>query len=254
MFDDGCCTDTSRAQHALELRVARLYGELLNLDPQDRPQALTLCRDSILRYLHGGLGQLPAGFASLDASKPWICYWITHSLALLGTELPPSISQDDVIAFLSSCQHPAGGWGGGVGQLAHLAPTYAAVCTLGTLGTPAAFDSIQQQQLHAFLQRMAIPAAKGGGFTMHEGACCRGQLQECSCMCMPSASSISRCIQHTRKPVRTSSMHTACCLPCCARAWGCGLLYYVLSAWRLVHALCLLPCANSWAATGAMCS
>ncbi len=41
-----------------------------------------------LAWLQSGLGKLPAGFASLGASRPWIVYWVTHSLALLGADLP----------------------------------------------------------------------------------------------------------------------------------------------------------------------
>lgn len=49
-----------------------------------------------------------------------------------------------VVAFLSSCQHPEGGYGGGPGQLAHLAPTYAAVSALLTLGGQEALTSINR--------------------------------------------------------------------------------------------------------------
>jgi protein farnesyltransferase subunit beta len=49
-----------------------------------------------------------------------------------------------VTAFLSSCQHPEGGYGGGPGQLAHLAPTYAAVSALLTLGGQEALSSINR--------------------------------------------------------------------------------------------------------------
>jgi prenyltransferase beta subunit len=49
-----------------------------------------------------------------------------------------------VTAFLSSCQHPQGGYGGGPGQLAHLAPTYAAASALLTLGGQEALSSIDR--------------------------------------------------------------------------------------------------------------
>ena len=42
-----------------------------------------LDREAHVRYLLKGLGTLSKGFTSLDASKPWICYWILHSLDLL---------------------------------------------------------------------------------------------------------------------------------------------------------------------------
>ncbi len=37
----------------------------------------------------------------------------------------PQVSAGDIVAFLRRCQDPAGGFGGGPGQLPHLAPTYA---------------------------------------------------------------------------------------------------------------------------------
>lgn len=49
-----------------------------------------------------------------------------------------------VVSFLSSCQHPQGGYGGGPGQMAHLAPTYAAVGALVTLGGEEALASIDR--------------------------------------------------------------------------------------------------------------
>ena len=42
--------------------------------------------------------------------------------------LPPA-----AIDFLAACQHSDGGFGGAPGQLAHLAPTYAALAALATL-------------------------------------------------------------------------------------------------------------------------
>jgi protein farnesyltransferase subunit beta len=85
-----------------------------------------------------------AGFISLDASRPWICYWILHGLALLQAPPPQNISGSQVITFLQACQHASGGYGGGPGHLPHLAPTYAAVCALLTLGGQEAYDSIDR--------------------------------------------------------------------------------------------------------------
>jgi hypothetical protein len=34
-----------------------------------------LLRDHHIDYLKSGLGALPAGFVSLDSSRPWIAYW-----------------------------------------------------------------------------------------------------------------------------------------------------------------------------------
>lgn len=54
--------------------------------------------------------------------------------------------------FLSfRCQHESGGFCGGPGQLPHLAPTYAAICTLCIIGTEEAYSVINRENLYAFL-------------------------------------------------------------------------------------------------------
>lgn len=139
------------------------------MEPAEMAPYLQLNRQVHTAFLQGGLGQLNAGFAALDAGRPWICYWIVHSLALLNAPLPDGISADDVADFLACCQHPTGGFGGGPMQLAHLAPTYAAVCALVTLGTEYALSIIDRVALLEFLERMIIPSERGGGFSVHEG-------------------------------------------------------------------------------------
>lgn len=48
------------------------------------------------------------------------------------------------ISSISSWQHPQGGFSGGPYQLAHLAPTYAAVNSLAILGSNEAMDVIDR--------------------------------------------------------------------------------------------------------------
>ena len=88
MFEDDRPTRTSEAQHEVEQEVHQLYANLLQLPPQSRLEALRLRRADHVRYLCSGLQTLPAGYIKLNASRPWICYWITHSLALLDAPLP----------------------------------------------------------------------------------------------------------------------------------------------------------------------
>ena len=77
---------------------------------------------------------------------------------------------EDVASFLGSCQSPDGGFGGGPQQLPHLAPTYAAVAALTDLGQPAALAVIDRRGVAAFIQRMAVPSERGGGFRVCDGA------------------------------------------------------------------------------------
>lgn len=124
-----------------------------------------------------------AGFSSLDASRPWICFWIIHSLALLGAPLPETPPRRSVIDFLAACQHPTGGFGGGPFQLPHLATTYAAVASLVTLGGAEALDVIDRPGLSSFLLSMCAPGDAGGGMTMHAG----GEVDIRGCYCALAA-------------------------------------------------------------------
>lgn len=124
-----------------------------------------------------------AGFSSLDASRPWIVYWIVHSLALLECPLPLAPSRTAIISFLASCQHPEGGFGGGPYQLAHLATTYAAVAALVTIGSEDALAIVNRDSLLSFFLRMCIPKERGGGMTMHEG----GEVDIRGCYCALAA-------------------------------------------------------------------
>jgi protein farnesyltransferase subunit beta len=145
-----------------------------------------LCRLQHASYAGRGLRGLPGGYSSLDASRPWLCYWILNALDLLNalpapstlstTSKPPTkraasssstlaSMTSRVVDFLKRCQAPTGGFGGGPGQLPHMAPTYAAVNALVIIGTEEAYSAIDRPGLHAFLLARKRP---DGSFTMHE--------------------------------------------------------------------------------------
>jgi protein farnesyltransferase subunit beta len=83
---------------------------------------------------------LKPSFVSLDASRPWMIYWCLHGLDLLGSELD-ELSLCGVVHTLRACFTPSGdssgggGFGGGPGQMPHLATTYAAVLSLCIVST-----------------------------------------------------------------------------------------------------------------------
>jgi len=131
-----------------------------------------LSRDAHVDYLLKGLRALPQGFTSLDASRTWVVYWCTHGLALLGYDLhvEDEALARDVVEFLKSCRPSAGlgvgGFGGGPGQIPHLATTYAATCALVTIGTDYAREALDVDAIRAFLCAMKD---QDGGFRVHEG-------------------------------------------------------------------------------------
>ena len=169
MIEDGVITATSVEQTNLEDRIASLYQQFVDTPLSRSAEALVLNRKQHIEYLHGGLQYLPSGFIVLESSRPWICFWIVHSLALLDALLPPEVPAEAIIDFLATCQDPAGGFAGGPIQLAHLAPTYAAVACLVTLGGQAALSVTNREAAYSFLQCRAVSAEDGGGFTVCEG-------------------------------------------------------------------------------------
>lgn len=127
---------------------------------------ISLDRAKHVRYCRAGLESLSAGMSALDASRPWLCYWIVHSLELMGEAIDASTTARLVDFLGTRCQDETGGFAGGPGQMAHLAPTYAAVNALVTLGTTDAYRCIRRPDLYAFLSRLKNA---DGSFSVHTG-------------------------------------------------------------------------------------
>ena len=108
---------------------------------------------------------LPSGFVVLDASKPWICYWILHALNIL--DALPTHLHDRIISTLNATQNLSGGFGGCNGQMAHCAPNYAAVLSLCTLGTHKALEIIDRKKMYSFF--LSVKHASGGFRMHHDG-------------------------------------------------------------------------------------
>lgn len=126
----------------------------------------TLARKKHISCLISSLtGELSKHYEKLVPSQTWIVYWITHSLSLLEqTQFLDSVV-DDVIEFMRECAHKSGGYGGGPGQIAHLATTFAAVNALITTSSEEALESIDRVNLVRFLHRMKQP---DGSFSVHD--------------------------------------------------------------------------------------
>ena len=54
-------------------------------------------------FVRRGLAELSQGYECLDASRPWLVYWLLHSLELLEETITEE-EKDDIVAFLSLCQ------------------------------------------------------------------------------------------------------------------------------------------------------
>ena len=167
MDDEGVPTDTSVDQRACEALCAQCYAAAAV--PCDRASlfmapAISLQRDRHIAYLMRGLGDLPASFISLDASRCWIVYWALHGLDLLGVR--PVEEFPRIISFLGRCQCAGGGFGGGPGALAHTAATYAAVLALLIISTPESLETIDRPALLSFYRSLKDDAS--GGFRVQQ--------------------------------------------------------------------------------------
>ena len=161
--------ETIAAQRQVECSAADVY--------RDQPSSL-LRREQHVEYLAQIFTRaLPKSFACLNAGRPWVCYWVCHGLYLL--DAIDGIDATAMTSFLASCQHETGGFGGGPGQLPHLATTYAAVSALVTLGTDEALAVIDRQKMLEFFLRQCRSSEQGGGMTMHDG----GEVDVRGCYC-----------------------------------------------------------------------
>ncbi|KFD47606.1 hypothetical protein M513_11525 [Trichuris suis] len=143
-----------------------------------------LFRADHVRYLRGCLSQLSSGYQTMDASRSWMTYWVLHGLDLLGEPLAEE-SANNAIEFLRTCQSPNGGFGGGPGQKAHLATTYASIMALCIIGTQKAYDVIDRQKLLDYLRRMKND---DGSFKMHD----HGETDVRGAYCAAAAAQITK--------------------------------------------------------------
>jgi protein farnesyltransferase subunit beta len=86
--DDGVPTHTSKEQQACEERCAQHLA--VQRARADRSVALGIGRDKLCSYLFAGTERLSTGYQTLDASRPWLCYWIINALDLLDQLNPQS--------------------------------------------------------------------------------------------------------------------------------------------------------------------
>jgi protein farnesyltransferase subunit beta len=166
--DENCPTASSEEQAQVEKSCLKLYQIFLGKGIECSAlngEHLTLERSKTIKFLRKGLVNLSEGYECLDSSRPWILYWILHAMELLGENVTDRLHVEAIIDFLSKCQNSEGGFGGGPGQISHLAPTYAAINALCILGTESAYKVIDREKLVSWMNKLRL---KNGSFLMHE--------------------------------------------------------------------------------------
>ena len=182
--NDNHITHTYTEQTEVERRVDTLVNEYCqqatqsvsrSLLPPPSAPTLVLRRETHVQYLLRSFELLPAGYSSLDSSRPWLVYWAVQSLSVMGHNIPTALALR-CVRFLQRCWvRDTGGFAGGPAQDAHIAPTYAAVnalCILASIdgvGEEAALGWMDRRLMQSFLLRMK---QRDGSFSVcSDGEC-----------------------------------------------------------------------------------
>eukprot|EP00095_Tigriopus_kingsejongensis_P000668 maker-scaffold340_size202118-snap-gene-0.18 protein:Tk00668 transcript:maker-scaffold340_size202118-snap-gene-0.18-mRNA-1 annotation:"protein farnesyltransferase subunit beta" len=176
--DESLPTVTSVEQRAVEASCLRKFEQALSASAW-----VGLKREATQTFCQRGLRELADSYACFDASRPWLVYWTLHALELMDVTVPATVAAA-AVAFLASCQNPNGGFGGGPGQMSHLAPTYAAVNALAIIGTESAFKVINRERLASWLNTLRL---EDGSLVMHQD----GEVDIRGCYCALSVASLT---------------------------------------------------------------
>lgn len=91
-------TNTSASQIQVEKKVKNLF-ELFCSKAEFDPEAPVLYKENHMSYIKNHMFVLPKNYECLDSSRPWLCYWLCQSLALLNCELSVT-EKSNVVSFL----------------------------------------------------------------------------------------------------------------------------------------------------------
>lgn len=92
-------TNTSSSQIQVERRVEKLF-ELFCSKAECNSEVPVLYKQNHMTYIKNHMFVLPENYECLDSSRPWLCYWLCQSLALLNCELSVT-EKSNVVSFLS---------------------------------------------------------------------------------------------------------------------------------------------------------
>jgi protein farnesyltransferase subunit beta len=161
---DALQTDTSQKQDATVQECLPLLANLVDGD-FNQNGVPHIDRRRHARFLHNSLRRLPPAFVSADSSRPWLLYWSLSALRLLGEDVSAQF-RDRLVETVRPMQNPTGGFGGGFGQLSHMATTYAIVLALALVGGADAYEAVDRRALWKWLGLLKCP---DGGFRMSLG-------------------------------------------------------------------------------------
>eukprot|EP00064_Thunnus_orientalis_P001298 superscaffoldBa00000088_g1300 len=138
--DDGVETVTSVEQKKVERSIEEVISVYKQIHSLPQP---SLLREQHYQYLKKGLRHLSDAYECLDASRPWLCFWILHSLELLEEPIPAAVaSEEKLLDFLWSVKQPDGSFVMHVGGEVDVRSAYcaASVASLTNILTPKLFE------------------------------------------------------------------------------------------------------------------
>jgi len=158
-------TETSEEQdEVVELCQPLLAAQSTDFKYYNEHGVPHLLRDKHVDFCHKQLEPLPSPFTKADAARPWFFYWTLTALSVLGEDVTQY--RERLISTVRPLQNRTGGFGGGHGQMSHLAATYATVLSLGIVGGEDAIGIIDRKAMWEWLCRLKQP---DGGFEMSVG-------------------------------------------------------------------------------------
>lgn len=156
---DNLVTKTSISQDETTALCMRfMTGQESEISQRNSHGIPGLQRSQHISFLKKSLEKYPSRFQGMDASRPWILYWTISALNILGVDV--SVYRERVIDTFAPLQHSEGGFGGGYGQTAHGAATYAAILCLAQV---RGLELVDRTRLWKWLCRLKC---SDGGFSM----------------------------------------------------------------------------------------
>ncbi|KAL9097128.1 MAG: hypothetical protein Q9165_000555 [Trypethelium subeluteriae] len=152
-IQDGLETQTSKARNDT---MQKCLPFLLNDDTSDSPDSKqnsfgipSLRKEDHVDFLHDTLADFPAPFVAMDASRPWLFYWSLAGLSFLGQDV--SEYRERLVQTVKPLQNATGGFGGGHGQLSHIASSYACVLSLAIVGGEEALELVDRKAMYVLI-------------------------------------------------------------------------------------------------------
>lgn len=165
LIRDILITNTSEVQdETVQECLPYLTGQSGQFTTYNRHGVPNLDRARHSRFLHKSLQDLPSAYVTADAGRPWFFYWTLCGLRTLGEDV--SSYRERLISTVQPMHNVTGGFGGGHGQMSHLATTYAIVLALAMVGGGAAMELIDRKAMWRWLGTIK---QRDGGFQMSIG-------------------------------------------------------------------------------------